>query len=197
MCSVLGMFSLKNFLFNVSPQCREAQADACARGSKSPAKGDPPGVGQVPSASSRLNCVGTSLRMTCTAGGTVPAYPVTGHSKAPAYAGSHYSPTPIVILRERTRTNVSEREPKDLSVLGMFSLKAILFGGSAQRGEGFFRGSPQRKEILRLRPLPLALQWPTLPDAKQSPMQNNRDGRDRQDDRWGYNSGTGVSGIYA
>ena len=45
-----------------------------------------------------LNCVGTSLRMTGTAGGTVPAYQETMHSNVPAYAGSNYSPKPIVIL---------------------------------------------------------------------------------------------------
>ena len=39
MSLVRSTFPLKNFLFNVSPQCREAQADACARGSKSPARG--------------------------------------------------------------------------------------------------------------------------------------------------------------
>ena len=92
----LGMFSLKNFLFNVSPQCREAQADACARSSprrgmlfqgKSPGKGDP--------SASFVASLLISLRMTGTSGGYEPAYPVTGHSKAPAYAGSHYSPTPM------------------------------------------------------------------------------------------------------
>ena len=55
--------------------------------------------------------------------GYKPAYLEFVHSKVTSYAGSHYSPTPIVILSKHFRTNVSEREPKDLSVLGMLVLK--------------------------------------------------------------------------
>jgi len=39
-----------------------------------------------------------------------------------------------VILRERMRTHVSSREPKDLMVLGLCVLKAILFKVSSQGG---------------------------------------------------------------
>ena len=53
----------------------------------------------------------------------------------------HYLPNAHVILSKRTWTNVNGRASKDLLVLSTFSLKEIPFGGSAQHGEGFFRGS--------------------------------------------------------
>ena len=43
-----------------------------------------------------------------------------------------------VILRERMRTHVSSREPKDLPVLGQYALKAILVKSSFLLRGGLF-----------------------------------------------------------
>ena len=77
-----------------------------------------------------------------------------------------------VILRERMRTHVSSREPKELRVLGTNPLKAFLF-----------EGSTQCHKILRLHLSP-RLNCIGAPHFAQ-------------DDRLWQESGTGVSGNYA
>ena len=109
---------------------------------KSSVRGDP--STSAPSACASVACAQDDMH----GWGHEPAYPGTSHSKVLSYAGSNYSPTPIVILSKHFRTNVRKCAPKDLLVPRLWALKVCLFNGSPRCGEGFFRGSPQNNAHL-------------------------------------------------